>query len=304
MKQYVLRHLQVFFSTLGALARAPLTSFMSIAVIGIALALPAGLYVTVDNLQRAGGRIAASGQVSLFLKRDVSVKAAEKLAAELRGRKDLARVDYLSPDAALAEFRAGSGFGAALDALDRNPLPGVLVVTPAAAHIAPDALHALAEELWKLPAVDLMQLDLEWVRRLHAILNIAERGVWMLAGVLGLAVLLIVGNTIRLAVLNRREEIAITKLIGATPAFIRRPFLYAGAIQGFLGAASAWLLVELSVLLLAGPAGELATLYGSRFEIYGLGSDKGLLLLGLGAGLGWLGSRIAVGRHLQSIEPT
>lgn len=304
MKQYVLRHLQVFFSTLGALARAPVTSLMSIAVIGIALALPAGLYVAVENLQRAGGRIASSGQISLFLKRDVTAKAAEKLAAELRARKDVARVEYISPEAALAEFRGGSGFGAALDALDRNPLPGVLVIAPAAAQIAPETLRALAEELAHLPAVDLMQLDLEWVRRLHAILAIAERGVWMLAGVLSLAVLLIVGNTIRLAVLNRRDEIAITKLIGATPAFIRRPFLYSGSIQGFLGAAGAWLLVELSVLLLAGPASELATLYGSRFEIYGLGTDEGMLLLGLGAGLGWLGSRVAVGRHLQSIEPS
>jgi cell division transport system permease protein len=302
MKQYLLRHLQVFFATLGNLARAPLTSLMGITVIGITLALPAGLYVVVDNLQRASGRIATSGQISLFLKRDVTAKAAGKLAAELRRRGDVAGVEYISPDAALAEFRRTSGFGEALNTLDRNPLPGVLVVTPSASRSAPDALRALGDELGRQPEVDLTQLDLEWVRRLHAILGLAERGVWILAGILSLAVLLIVGNTIRLAVLNRREEIAITNLIGATPAFIRRPFLYSGAVQGLLGAAVAWALVGLSLLLLSSPVEDLATLYGSRFEIEGVGVESGLALLGLGTGLGWIGSRIAVGRHLRSIE--
>jgi cell division transport system permease protein len=304
MKQYLLRHLQVFFSTLGAMVRSPLATLMTVTVIGITLALPAGLYVVVQNLQRVSGHLAAGGRISLFLKHNVSSKAAESLAAELRRQSAIGKVEYISPAAALAEFRAASGFGDALKALDDNPLPGVLVVTPAAARPQPEALHALAIELERRSEVDFAQLDLEWVQRLRAILSLAERGVWLLAGLLGLAVLLIIGNTIRLAVLNRREEIAITRLIGATPAFIRRPFLYAGALHGLLGAIVAWVLVSGSILLLSGPAEELAALYASRFEIQGFGADTGFALLGIGLALGWLGSRIAVGRHLQAADLT
>jgi cell division transport system permease protein len=304
MKQYVLRHLQVFFSTLGAMARAPLATLMTVTVIGITLALPAGLYVLVQNLQRVSGHLAAGGEISLFLKHNVSSKAAEALATELRRQAGIGKVEYISPDAALAELRATSGFGDALKALDDNPLPGVLVVTPAAAEPRPGALRELAAELGHRGEVDFAQLDLEWVQRLHAILTLAERGVWLLAGLLALAVLLIIGNTIRLAVLNRREEIAITRLIGATPAFIRRPFLYAGALHGLLGALAAWLLVSGSILLLSGPARDLATLYASSVEIEGFGADAGFALLGIGLALGWLGSRIAVGRHLRGPAST
>jgi cell division transport system permease protein len=302
MKQYLLRHLQVFFATLGTMARAPLATLMTVVVIGITLALPTGLYVLVANLQRVSGHLASGGEISLFLKRDVSSKRAESLAVELRRRSDIRTVEYISPDAALAEFRASSGFGDALKALDENPLPGVLVVTPASSAMTPEALHALATELGRRSEVDFAQLDLEWVRRLRAILSLAERGVWLLAGLLGLAVLLIIGNTIRLAVLNRREEIAVTRLIGATPAFIRRPFLYAGTLQGLFGAIAAWALVGGSILLLSGPVAELGRLYGSNFEIEGFGIHTGLALLGIGMGLGWLGSRIAVGRHLHAPE--
>ena len=303
MKNYVLRHLQVFFYSLGQLARTPLASLMTIAVIGITLALPTGLYIVIDNTQRLSSGWQGKGQISLFLKHEVNEDAAQKLAATIRRLPSVSRVEYISREAALAEFKRLSGFGETLNTLDRNPLPAVLLVRPTAAHDHPEALQALRKQLKEYNAVDIAQLDLEWVRRLHAMLKIAQRGVLLLAGLLGLAVLLIIGNTIRLAVLNRRDEIEIIKLIGGTNAFIRRPFLYSGLQQGLLGAVTAWLLVGLGLLLLSGPIHELAGLYGSRFEPGGLGLNASLVLLGAGGLLGWLGSRLAVSRHLHSIEP-
>lgn len=301
MRAWVVRHLQVFFATLGEFAYAPVTSGLTVAVIGVTLALPATLYVGVQNLQRLSGGIDAAGQVSLFLKRDTAQKEIDSLAARLRKRSDVESVSYLAPDAALEEFRRASGFGAALDALQRNPLPPVLLVTPSSTHRTPTALRALTGELGQIAAVELAQFDLEWVQRLQAILHLAERGVWILSALLAVAVLLIIGNTIRLAVLNRREEIEIVRLVGGTDAFIRRPFLYAGTLQGALGALLAWLLVTGTLALLNGPIGELGALYGTGVEAAGLGGTATLSLLLGGAGLGWVGSRIAVERHLRRI---
>ena len=212
-------------------------------------------------------------------------------------------MDTISREAALVEFKRLSGFGDALNALDRNPLPVVLVVHPAAKHRHPDQLQALLNQLGRHNEVDIAQLDLEWVRRLHAMLELARQVVMILAGGLAVAVLLIIGNTIRLAVLNRRDEIEITKLIGGTNAFIRRPFLYAGMLQGLLGALLAWLLLSLSLLILSRPIHHLAGLYESRFEVENLGFLATLVLIGAGGLLGWLGSRLAVSRHLRAIEP-
>jgi len=303
MREYFYRHLQAFFSILGRLARAPLATTATVAVIGITLALPCGLYLVVDNARRLSSGWEGAGQISLFLKREVGEAAAGRLAERLRALPAVAKVEHITREAALAEFKRLSGFGEALDALGRNPLPAVLVVHPATTHSGAPTLEALVRELAGLREVDLAQLDLEWVRRLHGWLAIVERGMWLLAGLLGAAVLLIVGNTIRLAVLSRREEIEVVKLVGGTDAFIRRPFLYQGLIQGFMGAVLAWLLLQLSLWALAGPIRELADLYGSGFGPAGLGLDATALLLGAGAGLGWLGSRLAVGWHLRAIEP-
>ena len=304
MKNYLLRHVQVFFFSLGQLAKTPVTSLMTLVVIGITLALPAGLYVLFDNLQRASHGWDSGAQISLFLKRDTAERSATALREKIRGMTGVAAVHYISREQALADFKRLSGFGAALDVLDNNPLPPVLVVTPAPSLNTPDSIQALVQTLARLPDVDLAQLDLEWIKRLHALLALAQRGVLILAGLLALAVLLIIGNTIRLAILNRRTEIEVIKLIGGTDAFIRRPFLYSGLLQGLFGALVAWLLVGTSLLLLSGPAEELAGLYGSHFELKGLGLENGLWLLLGGTLLGWLGSRLAVSRHLHAIEPT
>jgi cell division transport system permease protein len=179
----------------------------------------------------------------------------------------------------------------------------VLVVHPAGDTSRAQALEDLQRELRKIDDVDLAQLDLDWVRRLHAWLGVIERAIVIVGGLLAIAVLLIVGNTIRLAVLSRRDEIEVSKLVGATDAFIRRPFLYSGFAQGLLGAMLAWVLVETSLLLLSGPVAELANLYGGGFTVGGLDMAASTTLLGAGALLGWAGARIAVGRHLRTIEP-
>ena len=303
IKNYLLRHAQVFFYSLGQLTRTPVATFLTVAVIGITLALPAGLYVAIENAQRLASGWEDNGQISLFLKQDVPGAAIEKLADKIRRLPAVSWVDYVSREAALTEFKRLSGFGEALNALERNPLPAVLVVHPAATHAHPDKLQALLKELRRFNEVDIAQIDLDWVRRLHAMLELARQGVLILAAGLAIAVLLIIGNTIRLAVLNRRDEIEITKLIGGTNAFIRRPFLYTGTLQGLFGALLAWLLVGLGLLLLADPIDNLAGLYGSRFEAENLGILATLALIGSGGLLGWLGSRLAVGRHLRAIEP-
>lgn len=303
MKTYVLRHLQVFFYSLGQLARTPFASLMTIAVIGIALALPSGLYVLIDNVQRVSAGWDGSGKISLFLKQGTDDKGAQRLAEKIRRMAPVASVDYMSPDQALVEFRRLSGFGDALDALTENPLPAVLVIRPTANADNPTSLEQLLKELRQLDDVDLAQLDLAWVKRLYALLQLARRGVWVLALLLSLAVILIMGNTIRLAVLNRRDEIEVIKLVGGTNAFIRRPFLYAGSLQGLAGGLAAWALVSAVLALLAQPINELASLYASRFAVHALDARATAVLLGVGAVLGWLGSRIAVGRHLHDIEP-
>lgn len=303
MKTYLLRHLQVFFYSLGQLARTPFASLMTVAVIGIALALPSGLYVLIDNIQEVSAGWDGSGKISLFLKQRTGDKGAQRLAEKIRTMASVATVDYVSPDQALAEFRRLSGFGDALEALTENPLPAVLIIRPTESADNPTRLEQLLNELRQLDQVDLAQLDLAWVKRLYALLQLARRGVWILALLLGLAVVLIMGNTIRLAVLNRRDEIEVIKLVGGTNAFIRRPFLYTGLLQGLAGGLAAWGLVSTVLALLRQPISELASLYASRFSVHALDVRATAVLLGVGAVLGWLGSRIAVSRHLHDIEP-
>lgn len=303
MKIYALRHLQVLLATVGQMVRTPLGTALTVAVMGIALALPTGLYLLISNVERVSAGWDRGTQISVFMKPASGDAPAAALSTRLRQRTDIQSVTLISQEQSLAAFKRDSGFGDALDALDTNPLPAVLLVRPAPA--ARDASHLaqLVRTLKQEPGVDLVQLDMEWVKRLQALLALAQRGVWMLAALLGLAAVLVIGNTTRLAVLNRRTEIEVIKLIGGTGAFIRRPFLYAGFLQGLLGATCAWLTVELAVALLGGPIRELSGLYGSDFRLVGLGWGGGGRLLLVGAILGWVGARLTVGRHLREIEP-
>lgn len=301
---YATRHAQVLLSSLGRLARQPLANLMTAAVIGIALALPSGLLTLLDNLQRLSVGWEGTASISVFLKEDISEDMAQDLAGKLRGWPEIAEVRYISREAALADFQTHSGFGDILDALDSNPLPSVLVVQPVKANLTPSSAETLLDRLQALPGTDLAQLDLQWVQRFAALMEIGRRGVLVVGALLALAVLLIVGNTIRLDIQNRREEIEVTKLIGGTDAFIRRPFLYTGFWYGLAGAGLAWLLVQIAFLLLQAPVARLAGLYDSSFLLQPLGLADSFWLLLAGALLGWLGSGLAVGRHLSEIEPS
>ena len=295
------RPLQVLLHALGRLLGSPVAPLMTAAVIGIALALPAGLYVVLDNARQLSGQWQQGTQISLFLKQDLEEGKGKELAARLAGRERIAEAGYISPEQALGEFRQFSGFGDALESLESNPLPGVVMVQPAVRE--PGAVQQLLEQLQELPEVEMAQLDMEWVKRLHGIIDIIQRAILIMAGLLALAVLLIVGNTIRLDIENRRDEIVITKLIGASDGFIRRPFLYTGFWYGLGGALIALLLVNLSLALLQRPVLRLAGLYGSDFQLGFTGPQTVLVLLTAGIALGLLGALLAVGRHLRAIEP-
>jgi cell division transport system permease protein len=301
---YFTHHLWVLVSSLGVLWRTPFATFMTAAVIGIALALPAGLHVLLANVQQLSTGWEGTAQMSLFLKQGVPEARIQALADKLRGWDGVAEVRYISREQALAEFRELSGFGGALDSLDDNPLPAVLVLRPTSAAAEPAQMELLLGRVKELDAVDLAQLDMEWVRRLAGIIEVGKRGVLLLASLLAMAILLVVGNTIRLTILNRREEIVVTKLIGATNAFIRRPFLYTGLWYGLMGAVLAWVLVATLLGLLSDPVSRLSFLYNSRFSLGGLDLETVGILLGSGIVLGLAGSWLAVGRHLQDIEPT
>ncbi|HFD79202.1 MAG TPA: cell division protein FtsX [Gammaproteobacteria bacterium] len=276
---------------------------MTTAVIGIALALPAGLYALTGNLQQLSNRWDGSTSLSLFLKKSLPEGRIEALRQTLEQWPEIARLQFISADQALEEFRHLSGFGEALDALDENPLPAVIAVQPAPAYRDAESASALLERLRRLPEVELAQLDLQWVQRFNAIVDIVRRSIAVVASLLGLAVLLIIGNTIRLEIQNRREEIEITRLVGATDAFIRRPFLYTGLWYGIGGALLATVLVEIALLQLQAPARELAGLYQSDFRLQMAGPGEILTLMATGAILGLLGAWLAVGRHLSAIEP-
>ena len=301
---YLLRHAEVLLSSLGRLWRNPVASLMTVAVIGIALALPAGLHLLLENARRLSGGWDGSTQVSLFLRREVPEAESARLASTLRERPEIAETTLIPRAEALAEFRTLSGFGGALDALDENPLPDVIVVRPAPGHAAPKAVEALVAELRVVPGVEHARLDMQWVKRLYALMEIVRRGVEVVALLLGLAVLLVVGNTIRLDIQNRRREIEVAKLIGATDAFIRRPFLYSGAWYGLFGGVAAWLLVSMALWATGGPVQQLALLYQSQFRLIAADAGTVLTLLVGGALLGLLGSWLAVGRHLAAIEPS
>lgn len=303
LTRFAQEHLRVMFYTLGRLSREPASTLLTAAVIGITLALPAGLHVLVRNVNAISYSWEGALQASLFLKDSTSAEAGAALAKALTHRPDVARAQYVSREQSLAEFRELSGFGEALDLLQDNPLPAVIVVTPSR-ELKRESMDQLVGALSALPEVEVAKLDQKWLDRLYAILAIVERVVGVIAGLLALAVVVTVGNTIRLDIENRRDEIVVMKLIGAPDSFIRRPFLYIGMWYGLAGGILAWVLVHGALWVLAGPAQRLAGLYDSRFSLAGLPWDASLLVLGAGVLLGMLGSAVTLGRHLDRYEPT
>ncbi|MCP3851212.1 MAG: ABC transporter permease [Gammaproteobacteria bacterium] len=303
-REFFVRHLQVFFYSLGLLSRSPFSTLMTASALGIALALPAGLYVILDHASQLSGDFNNINQISLFMKKNLSEKNILSLQKRLNAYPEIAEVKHISREAALQEFQENSGFGDALKALKKNPLPDLLIIYPSLTHSDPQQVDALLEKLKKIKQVDLVQLDIQWLQRLHAILHIGQRGVLIIGSLLALGVLLIVGNTIRLAIENRRSEIVVMKLIGGTNSFIRRPFLYTGFWYGLMGSFVAIFLVNASLIIINDPLAHLSSLYESNLFSLGLmGIDISASLLLSGCFLGLLGARMAVGKHLKEIEP-
>jgi cell division transport system permease protein len=298
------RHLQTFVASLGRLARAPFGTALTVGVIGIALALPACLGLVVMNARALAGGWASAFDLTLYLKPGLPDHDGAQLRERLAARPDVAGARLVGAAEGLAEFRRWSGLGAALDALKDNPLPAVIVVQPrlSEAHDAA-AVERLADALRAQPGVDQVQLDTAWVRRFSALLDGLERAGTMLAAALAVAVLLVVGNTIRLDIDTRRAEIEVTKLVGGSDGFVRRPFLYGGFWYGLGGGLLAFALLEALVLALAGPVAQIAGAYGSSFALRGPGREAALALIGGGAVLGWLGAFASATRHLRAIEP-
>lgn len=297
------RHAQACVGALGRLAREPVGSLLTILVIALALALPVGLNLLVENARAATGDLAGSIELSVYFKTDVPLAKAQQLAQAAGERPEIASVKLIPADKGLEEFRAYSGFGAALAALDVNPLPHVLELRPRPQASTTAALGPLKAWLVSWPEVDVVQIDSQWVQRLEAILATLRRLLEIAAVLLGLGVVAVIGNTIRLEIAGRRGEIEVIRLVGGSNAFVRRPFLYAGVLYGLLGAILAAGIIALAVALLAVPIGSLAGLYGSRFALQGLAPSEFGALAAAGIVLGWLGAWAAAARQLRAVEP-
>ena len=290
--------------SLTRLLAEPMQTLMTTLVIGIALALPAALWIAVDNLRSLGGSWQNTARISLFIDKRASDETTENLIKTVERMSQFDEVDYISPEAALVEFQQSSGFGEVLALLQENPLPGVLLLSPKPALVvAPESLKSLLGELEQLAGVAQVQLDMQWLQRMQHILKMGQRVAVLLGVALSLGVLLAVGNTIRLAIESRRDEILVVKLVGGTNGFVRRPFLYTGLWYGFAGGILAWLGVAFASMWLGKTVSELASLYQSSFSLHGPGLMGLILLASLGGVLGLLGAAVAVGRHISGIEP-
>jgi cell division transport system permease protein len=303
-RSYLSLHLNNAADSARSLIKAPLSTLMTLTMIAIALALPGILYVILINAQAASDHWDDSTQISLYLEQHLPEAEGRDLAQQLSYNEQIARIEFISRKEALAEFRVLSGFGQALDQLQENPLPSVIVIHPANTYQSPEKLSLLRMQLASLDGVEEAALDLAWLRRFQAMVALTQRGVNALSCLLGLAVLLAVGNTISSAIENRRTEIQVTKLVGGSDAFVRRPFLYTGFWYGFSGGALAWLLIQLGAAYLSGPVDLLVSLYRSDFLLEGLGLLPSLLLLITSTLLGVGGAWLAVSRHIKTIEPS
>lgn len=295
-------HIYSFVASLGRVVRRPWATALTVGVMAVALALPLGLWLVLGNVERFAGDVQQARQISVFLKPAIDAARAQALAQTLRGRGDIDKVELRTPQQGLEELRA-SGLGEAiaavsLDGSQDNPLPSLLVVTPK----GDEAL--LASSLRALPEADLVQHDALWRQRLDGWLRFGGRVALVLAALLGLGALLVVGNTVRLDIQSRREEISVQQLLGATDGFIRRPFLYLGTWYGLAAGALAIALLTLAAIALRAPLGELAASYGSRFMLLGFDLPTALCVVLGAALLGWFGAGIVTGHYLRQTRPT
>lgn len=298
-----MRHVQALLFALGRMARTPFASAFTILVIALALTLPAAFGLLVGSLRGATADLARTVTIGVYFKRDVPLERVRQLADSVRERAGVATVEVIPADEGLAAFREESGFGEALEALEGNPLPHVIDVRPTVEAATPAAMEDLRRHLAAWPEVDVVQADGAWVQRLQAILDLLRRLLIGTAVLLGVGVVAVLGNTVRLEILNRRAEIEITQLVGGNRAFVRRPFLYTGVLYGGIGGALGLALVLLMRFLLTPPVARLAASYGSDFTLLMPTPAQAAGMVGLGAFLGLLGAWISASRHLRDVAP-
>jgi len=291
-------HVYSLVASAGRMLRKPWATALTIGVMAVAITLPLGLWAALGNVERFTGTVEQSRQISLFLKPQVTVDRARALAEELRGRGDIATLELRTPEQGMDELRRSSGLGEAISAVDGNPLPSVLVVTPKGDETM------LADSLRTLPDVDVVQHDAAWRQRLDQWLRFGVRLAWVLAALLGLGALLVVGNTVRLDIQSRRDEIAVLQQLGATDGFIRRPFLYLGLSYGLVAGLLALGLLTAADHALREPLAALAQSYGSQFALHGFDLTNAVAIV-VGSGLlGWIGAGLVTGHYLRQTRPT
>lgn len=301
MRVWFSHHSYALVLALKRLAGAPVGSLLSITVMGIAFSLPAGIYMLLENLQAFSGQVSGAPQLSLFLKLDANNEEVAQIESRLREHPRVASFEFISRESALAQLKQDSGLGDIADSLEQNPLPDAFVIN--ARTLSPEALEELRAELRTLHGVEHAQLDSAWAKRLDALLKLGRLAVLILAGLLSFALVAVIFNTIRLQILTKRDEIEVSKLIGATNGFIRRPFLYFGAIQGMAGGAAAWLIISLGIHLIDDELAELMRLYEVDLRLYHLSPEDSASLLLFSACLGWVGAWLSVANHLWKTEP-
>lgn len=292
-------HLYSLFSSIGRMMQRPWATALTVGVMAMALVLPLCLAMLLGNIERLSGEFRESREVSAFLSTTAALDAAQALASQLRADPRVERVVLRTPEEGLTEFREMADFADALALLGDNPLPAVLVVTPSR-ELEP---LALAQHLRGLPEVDFVQHDAQWRARLSAWLDFGRRLAWVAAVLLGVGVLLVVGNTVRLDIQSRAEEIQTVQLLGATDGFVRRPFLYLGAWYGLFAGVLALVVAALASHLLSAPVAALVDSYGSQFQLRGLGALMLLITVFGSISLGWLGAWLAAGHHLRRSLP-
>ncbi|WP_376689866.1 permease-like cell division protein FtsX [Wenzhouxiangella sp. EGI_FJ10409] len=300
MRAWGRRHAYSLLSSLGSMVRQPLATLMTIVVLAITLSLPTGLYMTLTNAERISDGWERLDTISVFLEVDSGERGAAQLASLLSTWPGIVAVDPISPQAGMAELTGRLQLDDLSDQIESNPLPWVLEVTPAGGQDP----ELLSGRLRGADGVDQVVVDLQWLERLQAILALLERLAILLGVLFAVAVAFVIGNTIRMDIHNRREEIRVLALVGATNGFVRRPFLYSGFWYGLVGGLAAWLVVELGLFVLSGPVGRLSGTYDSSFALASPPLEVVVTLV-LGSGiLGVVGSWLAVGRHLKRIQPS
>ena len=296
-------HAHAFFSSLGRLVATPFSFLMTVIVLAIAISLASIFYLMVINVQQLTANLENSNQISLFLKEHINDEEAANLASTLRKNPNVQLVKVISKEQALKEFETYSGFGEAIKLLDKNPLPIMLQVLPKNTLHDKDSVEQLFQSLEKLNEVDYAQLDMQWVERLQSIVEIVQYSTAIISIMVGIGVLFIIGNTIRLELQSRKDEVVIAKLVGATNAYIRRPFLYTGFWIGFISGIVAWFIVAILMLILKQPVEKLSGLYEGELHLIFLSITDSLALLAVASLLGILSSWAVLIFQLRHTKP-